>query len=214
MQRRAFTRTLATVGAVSAASLGGWPLLAQAQPALKEGSDYMRLDKPAPVDAPAGQIEVLEFFAYTCSHCFNFEPLLKDWAKQKPANVVLRRMPVGFNASMEPLQRLYFALEVLGKLDTLHDKVFQSIHVERQRLVSPESMVDWAVKQGLDKAKFTEAFTSFGVVNKAKRATQLQNAYQVEATPSLGIAGRFLVPGQGARTLVVANALIAQAPKV
>ena len=45
---------------------------------------------------------------------------------------------------------------------------------------------------------------------KAQQAVNLQDAYGVEGTPALGIAGRFYLPGQGPRTLVVANALIAE----
>ena len=48
---------------------------------------------------------------------------------------------------------------------------------------------------------------------KAKRATQLQDAYQVEGTPALGVAGRFYISGQGPRTLAVADALIAELRK-
>ena len=47
----------------------------------------------------------------------------------------------------------------------------------------------------------------------ATKATQLQDAYKVEGTPSLGVAGRFYVNGQGPRTLVVADALIAEGPQ-
>jgi protein dithiol oxidoreductase (disulfide-forming) len=51
------------------------------------------------------------------------------------------------------------------------------------------------------------------VAGKAKRAAQLQDAYQVEGTPALGVAGRYYVPGQGPRALVVADALIAEVRK-
>jgi len=36
----------------------------------------------------------------------------------------------------------------------------------------------------------------------------LQDAYQVEGTPALGVAGRFYIPGQAERTVQVASALI------
>jgi thiol:disulfide interchange protein DsbA len=56
-------------------------------------------------------------------------------------------------------------------------------------------------------------FNSFAVVGRVRRATQMQDAYEVEATPSLGIAGRFYIPGQAARTVQIANALIVEARK-
>lgn len=215
MQRREFSRALIGAGALGAATwgtLGSGLALAQV-PGLKEGSDYRKLSKPAPVDAAAGQIEVVEFFSYSCVHCYNFEPLLKDWIKTKPAHVVVRRTPVHFNAAFEPLQKIYYTLEAMDKVDELHDKVFKAMHEERVRFNDLDSIASWMAKQGLDKTKFSETFNSFGVAGKAKRATQLQDAYQVEGTPALGVAGRFYVPGQGPRTLTIANALIAEARK-
>lgn len=212
MQRRDFSRSLLVTTAMTAVGLGTVTL--HAQPAgLKEGSDFIRLKRTAPVDSPAGQIEVVEFFAYSCVHCYNFEPLLKDWMRQKPANVVIKRVPVGFNPAFEPMQRLYYTLEAMNLVETLHDKVFQAIHVDRQRLQTAEAITAWIAKQGVDQAKFTAAFNSFGVTGKVRRATQLQDAYEVEATPSLGVAGRYYVPGQAARTILVANTLIADLRK-
>jgi len=211
MQRRSFSGAL--LGSATLASIGSaWPVLAQTQ-ALREGTDYRRLSTPAPVDAPAGKIEVVEFFAYTCIHCFNFEPLLSSWMKTVPSHVSVRRVPVRFNASFEPLQKLYYTLETLGLLDRLHDKAFEAIHKERQRLNSADAIVQWAVGQGVDKAQFNQVFNSFAIAGKANRAAQLQDAYAVEGTPALGVAGRFYVPGQGPRTLTIANALIEQARK-
>jgi thiol:disulfide interchange protein DsbA len=45
---------------------------------------------------------------------------------------VVRRVPVAFNASFVPQQKLYYALEGMGKLDAVHAKVFRAIHVELQ----------------------------------------------------------------------------------
>ena len=189
-------------------------LPAQAQIAgFKEGSDYLRLQRPAPVDSKAGQIEVLEFFAYTCIHCYNFEPLLTAWMAKKPANVVVRRTPVAFSPAMEPLQRLYYALEAMGKVEALHEKAFRAVHVDKVRLQDPAVMADWIAQQGVDKTQFNQFYNSFGVAGKAKRATQLQDAYQVEGTPALCVAGRYYISGQGPRTLAVAEALIAQLRK-
>lgn len=212
MQRRDFSRSVLALGATSAVgALSGLAALpAHAQVAgLKEGTDYRRLDRQAPVDTPAGQIEVVEFFAYTCIHCFNFEPVFNDWIKQKPAHVVVRRTPVAFSEAFLPLQRLYYAFEAMGLVDSLHEKAFRAIHVEKLRLTTPEAITDWVAKQGVDRAKFTGFYNSFAVAGKAKRATQLQEAYQVEGTPALGVGGLYYISGQGPRTLAVANALIA-----
>ncbi|MGE0351368.1 thiol:disulfide interchange protein DsbA/DsbL [Hydrogenophaga sp.] len=215
MQRRVFSRSLLAAGTTAIAATSGLtltPALAQ-RVGPKEGVDFVRLPKPAPVESPAGQIEVVEFFAYSCIHCFNFEPAFEQWIQQKPSHVTVRRMPVAFSPAFVPMQRLYFALESMNLVDRLHAKVFQAIHVDRLPLTTPPAIVDWVAKQGVDRAAFTEAYNSGPTGDKAQSAVQLQDAYGVEGTPALGIAGRYYLPGQGPRTLVVANALIAELRK-
>lgn len=198
MKRRDFS---VVCGAALAAGALFSPL-AQAQAKKpEEGSEYLVLDKRAPVEAPAGKIEVVEFFWYSCPHCNAFEPTLDAWVKALPKDVYFRRVPVAFRDDFVPQQRLYYALEAMDLVDKLQTKVFQAIHVERQRLDQPPAIIDWVAKQGVDKTKFTEHFNSFSVASKATRGTQLQNAYKVEGVPSIGIAGRFYTDGSIARSM-------------
>jgi len=211
MQRRDFS--LAALAAASAGTLAALPLGAQAQgkpPA--EGKDYLLLSKPAPSEAPAGQIEVVEFFWYSCPHCNEFEPQLEAWAAKAPKDVSLRRVPVSFRPDFEPQQRLYYVLEALGKMAALHKKVFYAIHVEKQTLNTADLVTAWAQKQGIDKAKFTELYNSFPVNMKARKATQLQEAFMVDGVPALGVDGRYYtsgsLAGNMARALTVTDHLL------
>eukprot|EP01136_Pigoraptor_vietnamica_P018856 Opistho-1_new@65732 len=129
MERREFSRVL-TAGALAASGLAAWPALAQGKKP-ENGTDYLTLDKAAAVDTPAGKVEVLEFFWYSCPHCNAFEPQLESWIKQTPKDVVVRRVPVRFRADFEAQQRLYYTLEGLNKVDELHRKVFYAVHVEK-----------------------------------------------------------------------------------
>ena len=201
MQRREFSQ--AALAAASATTLAALPLGVQAQgkpPA--EGKDYLLLSKPAPTEAPAGQIEVVEFFWYSCPHCNEFEPQLEAWAAKAPKDVSLRRVPVSFRPDFEPQQRLYYVLEALGKVAALHKKVFYAIHVEKQTLNTADLVSAWAQKQGIDKAKFTELYNSFPVNMKTRKATQLQEAFMVDGVPALGVDGRYYTSGSLAGTMV------------
>ena len=178
------------------------------------GTDYLQLDKRAAVEAPAGKIEVVEFFWYSCPHCSVFEPTFDAWSKRVPKDVVVRRVPIAFRDDFAPQQRLFYALEAMGLLEQLHRKVFAAIHLEKQNLAKGDAIVDWVAKQGVDKAKFLEQYNSFSVSTKTSRATQLQNAYKVEGVPALGVGGRFYTDGSLAksmeRSLQVVEFLIAQ----
>lgn len=208
MKRREFSLA-ASAAAASALTLGtstGW---AQAA-APKEGKDYVKLGKPAPTSAPAGKIEVIEFFWYSCPHCNAFEPQFAAWKNAVPDYVVVHRVPVAFNASFVPQQKLYYALEGMNLLDTLHAKVFHAIHVERNRLAKDDDIFAWIGKQGVDVAKFKESYNSFTVSNQVRKATQLQQDYDVEGVPALGVAGRYYTDGTRAGSMVNALRVIDQ----
>lgn len=165
------------------------------------GADYLVLDKKAPVEAPAGKVEVVDFFWYNCPHCNAFEPTLDAWVDRLPKDVVVRRVPVGFRDEFVPQQRLFYALEAMDLVGKLHAKVFTAIHAEQQQLTRGEGIADWVAKQGVDKARFMEQFNSFSIATKVTRATQLQNAYKVEGVPALGVAGRFYTDGTLAKSM-------------
>jgi thiol:disulfide interchange protein DsbA len=201
MKRRDFS--LATIGA---AAVTGLPLAVQAQgPAAAkkpvEGTDYLSLDKRVPTDVGAGKIEVIEFFWYSCPHCNAFEPQFAAWKKAAPKDVVVQRVPVRFRDDFEPQQRAYYVFESLNMVDALHGKLFHAIHTERQQLNSPQALAAWADKNGLPEKKFIETYNSFGVASKARRATQLQEAFKVQGVPALGIAGRFYTDGSLTQTM-------------
>ena len=194
MKRRAFSLSAASAVAASALTLPAAPALAQARQ-IQEGKDYRRLNKPVAPEAPAGKVDVIEFFWYSCNHCNAFEPTLEAWVKAAPKDLVVRRVPVAFNASFVPQQKLYYTLAGMGKIDELHPRVFRAIHVEKQALAKDDDILAWAVKQGLDAAKFKEIYGSFTVSNQVRRATQLQDAYGVEGVPSMGVAGKYYTDG-------------------
>ena len=214
MNRREFS---VAAGAVLGAAALGLPGLALAQQKFEEGRQYRALDKRVPPDAPAGKIEVIEFFWYSCPHCNAFEPRLSAWTKKLPADVYFHRIPVAFRDDFVPQQRLYYTLETMGKVDELHAKVFDAIHNQRQPTNKEDLILDFAQKNGLDRARFQEIYNSFSVQAKARRAKQLQDQYEVQGVPSMGVAGRYITDGDMAgnmdRALQVTEYLVAEARK-
>ncbi|HEX5373786.1 MAG TPA: thiol:disulfide interchange protein DsbA/DsbL [Aquabacterium sp.] len=217
MNRREFSKqTAAMTGLGLAAGMAPWGLAHAADPV--EGSNYVKLSQRAPVSAPAGKVEVVEFFWYGCPHCYHFEPSLLPWIAKLPADVVFRRVPVAFRENPFGMhQRLFYALEGLGLLSTLHAKVFHAMHEEKLRLDTPESITEFVVRHGVDGAKFQAMFNSFGMQSKIKQARALAEAYKIDGVPALGIAGRFFTSvslnGSPEKTLATTDFLVGQARK-
>ena len=202
------------------AGLGGALPDALAQAAPIEGVHYVRLAEQAPATG-GGKVEVIEFFWYECPHCNAFEPALDAWTRRLPDDVAFRRVPVWFRE--EPFgaqQRLFYTLEALGLVPTLHRKVFQAIHSERTPMRSPEDLATFALKNGADPMVFMTTYNSFGVQTKSQQARQTATAYQVDAVPAMGVHGRYytngnlanagLPPGPVDRMLRVVDALVAK----
>jgi thiol:disulfide interchange protein DsbA len=187
MKRRDFSALFSLSAVGAAASL---PTLALAQGGPIEGKQFQRLAQ-ALTTAP-GKIEVVEFFWYGCPHCYAFEPVVHAWSKQLPDDVSFRRVHVGFRANIKLHQRLFFALEAMGKEEELLQRVFSAFHVEQLNLDSEKAIFDLAARMGLDMAKFTAAFNSFGVQTKSAQASKLSEAYRIDGVPALGIGGKFL----------------------
>jgi protein dithiol oxidoreductase (disulfide-forming) len=206
MKRRDFSAGLACSAALS-------PTLAGAQASPVEGRNYVRLNQPVTVNAPANKIEVVDFFWYGCPHCSAFEPELDAWAKRQPDYIVFSRVPVAFRA--EPFtthQRIFYALEALGLLETMHRKVFYAVHVSRMALDKPADIAAYMSKQGVDAAKFMDAFNSFTTQSKVKRANALVDGYKIDGVPAIGVQGRYYTSGTMAagndRALLVAEFLV------
>ncbi len=182
---------------------------AQPQP-LVEGQNYHLLKSAQTPEVP-GKIEVVEFFSYRCPHCASFDPLLNAWIKKLPADVVVRRVPVGaaFRPDFAAVQRLYYALDALGLEEALHGKVFDAIHKEHVELSSVEDITAFMAKQGVPKEKFLAAYNAFGVQARIRRADTMLPAYQIRNVPTLAVDGRYVVIANSLEGMIsTADALV------
>jgi thiol:disulfide interchange protein DsbA len=153
-----------------------------------------RLIAPQPVET-GDRIEVIDFFWYGCPYCNELQPALEGWNRRKPADVALRRVPAILRDSWAPHARIYYALEQLNEVERLHLKVYYGYHVEKLHMGRPDVMVEWAVKNGIGRSRWLDAYHSPEVDAKIERAKKLSEAYTVKVTPTLVVDGRYLTSG-------------------
>jgi len=174
---------LAILGFVLVSTVAAKPVL---------DKEYKLIDPAQPQPATVKGVEVLEFFNYACPHCYEFEPNLKIWLKNKPKNAEFRYVPAVFNERMIPLAKIYYALEEMGLLEKLHDKVYYAIHQQQLNLIERAILLKWIGEQAVDTKKFEATFDSFSVNNKVQRAAQMTRNYHIPGTPYLIVGGRYL----------------------
>ena len=188
--------TLLTVRRLSA---GLAALLLALTPALlaaqQAGTDYRILSPARPTEHP-GKIEVTEFFSYACPHCNEFNPQLRTWLATQQQDVVLRRVPVGFNRPpWINLARTFYALQSLSLLDKLDGPLFNAIHEKHEQLWDEDSIAQWVGKNGGSADKFAAAYASFSVNNQTVQADAMAEDYGVDGVPTLAVDGRYVALG-------------------
>lgn len=193
----------------------------------KDGAEYRTLPAPQATQAAPGKVEVVEFFMYHCPACYMLEPTIKEWAAKNADKVTFRRIHLPLTGPNDPEAHLFLTLDAMKLEDSLHDKVLHTWHVQRKQLRSDGDNLDWAVKNGIDKAKFSSVYNSFGVVTRLRGLGKVAAAYTVNSTPTLIVNGRYLTspeligksnPGvtnanAGVATMQVLDALVAMSRK-
>ncbi|MCX7059071.1 MAG: thiol:disulfide interchange protein DsbA/DsbL [Proteobacteria bacterium] len=166
-----------------------------------DGKHYTSLVPAQPTSVAPGKVEAAEVFWYHCPHCFAFDPSIENWRHSNKAPYVeFVRVPVlwSSNPSTEPLARLYYTIEALGKSETLHTLVFREIHVKNNPLfvngdptATERAHKAFLKANGVSEADFDKTYRSFSVEGKLQRAEQLTRRYKVLGVPYFVVNGRY-----------------------
>jgi thiol:disulfide interchange protein DsbA len=192
----------------------------------QEGVNYTRLVPAQPTGAPAGQVEVLEFFWYACPHCFALQPTVDAWFRSRAPYISFAPVPVLWNDGHRSLARLYYTLQALGKMPQLHAEVFKEIQVNGDPLIGADPtntaqaerlQLAFAKRLGISEADFQKQYHSFNVENNMQRADELAQRYRIAGVPTFVIDGKFVTDVQMAggpeRLMALINDLSAQEHK-
>jgi thiol:disulfide interchange protein DsbA len=138
--------------------------------------------------------------------------MLSRWLGAFPKDASFKRVPVGLgHPEWEALAKAYYALQATGDVDRLDSQIFEDIHKNHVWLYDEASITAWASKHGVNVAKFTAAFRSFGVNTSAGQAEQRAEDYRVPGVPTLAIGGKYTVDGDQAKMLTTSDQLIVMA---
>lgn len=164
------------------------------------GVDYEVLEKGQRWQAPNGKIEVAEVFAYWCSHCADFQPMVDTWKKKIPADVSFVYVPAAFDLE-DAYAKAFFAADAAKAVPRIHQPMFDAVH-EAGVLPRSNATVDelgtWLAQHGLNRTKMVASMQSKAVAERMARAQAFAVANRVSGTPTLIVNGKYVVR---ARTL-------------
>lgn len=164
------------------------------------GVDYEVLEQGQRWQAPNGKIEVAEVFAYWCSHCADFQPMVDTWKKKIPADVSFVYVPAAFDLE-DAYAKAFFAADAAKAVPKIHQPMFDAIHeagVLPRSNATVEELGTWLAQHGLNRAKMVASMQSKAVAERMARAQAFAVANRVSGTPTLIVNGKYVVR---ARTL-------------
>ncbi|MBC8225628.1 MAG: thiol:disulfide interchange protein DsbA/DsbL [Gammaproteobacteria bacterium] len=176
------------------------PIEAQNEWKFENNKHYRTLPLAEGVASLNDEIEVIEVFAYSCNHCFNFETNIELFEKTKAQYIDFKRMPVVFNEAYKMHARMYYTAESLGILDVMHNKIFKAFHLDRKQMNTEAEIFKLFSEQGISKEQFENRFRSFTVESKVNRAERLTRKYKIRSTPTMVVNGKYTSNGPSTRT--------------
>lgn len=179
-----------------AVSSGG-PIVPPQGPAPVQGTDFELIEGGQPFAAASGRIEVVEIFAYTCPACFRFQAILSPWKARLPADVNFIYMPAAFGGPGDEFARAVYAAQSMGVFEQTHEPIYAAIQVQgKLRGGSREEIAALYGDLGVDATKMASTMASFGVNAQMSRAKLFAQRSKVTGTPSVVVAGKYLVKGK------------------
>ena len=172
------------------------PAPAAPAPDFRVGVNYQPVFPAQPTSVAPGQIEVVDFFWYGCPHCNALEPYLEAWMRSKPANVVVKRVPL-MDPQKEPAARAYYVSVALGLSDKSHPAIFKAIHQSQtlpQMAVESDFQRFFSQEFGVDPKRFHALWTSPQVDAQVAQGQVLQERYDIPryGVPMLIVNGRWI----------------------
>jgi thiol:disulfide interchange protein DsbA len=139
------------------------------------------------------KIEVVELFWYGCVHCYNMDPYLDKWADNLPKDVIFKRVPAIPRKDWVESAKAYYALESLGVVNKLHEKLFDAIHKEKAfKHNDTNALINWITLNGkLEKKNVEAAFNSFSMKSKLSKSYKLFKAAGATGVPTMIIDGKY-----------------------
>ena len=175
------------------------------------GEHYVVLDKPV-ATRDKSKVEVIEMFSYGCAHCYEFEPLVKQWGSAQGKDVDFWFFPAVWNEPMRLLAKAFYVAQELNVAEKIHLPLFSKVVLEQQSVRNESDLADLFEKYGVDKKDFSKAFNSKSVTEQVNKAEQRVADYKPVGVPEIVVNGKYRIgrmrAGGQAEMLAVADFLI------
>jgi protein dithiol oxidoreductase (disulfide-forming) len=155
------------------------------------GIDYVQLDKPS-LGLSNGLIEVYEFFSYSCGHCREADNVISGWAATRK-DVDYKRIPAVWDTQTSIHAMIYHSMEGLGLIGTLHNKVFDEIHLKNNKMLTRDEVLTTIEGYGVLRSQFLAQVKSFRIASNIQLSGGSTREFEIRTLPTLVVDGRFKI---------------------
>ncbi len=163
---------------------------------LTEGRDYEILSRTIPaLPVNKGKIEILEAYSFTCSHCRNFDPVIRAHIKTLNKDTVFRPEHVVWDKqAYRELARISATITQTKTQDTLNPLVYRAIFQDGVELYKPEVFKKWLKQQkGFNQTKFISVYSSSKTLKEVNRMEQFTHDFNLDSVPTVIVGGKYKV---------------------
>jgi protein dithiol oxidoreductase (disulfide-forming) len=137
---------------------------------------------------------VYEFFSLGCPACFATESFVKDWMLTKPAGIKFVKVHVAYGRpDWGAMAQAFYAAEKLGIKEKAVEKLFEFIHVKKNRVSNIVHLVPVFEELGVDKKTLLKTANSFAVKSKIRKADNMAGALKSGSVPDFVVNGRYRI---------------------
>lgn len=160
-------------------------------PSYHQGSQFIRIKPPLPVNEHPGKVEVVEMFFYACPHCYRLDPKLEQWLQNKPY-VEFHRIPAIVGPTWADQARAFYMAKALGRLDELHPELFKAIHKDGKQIYNSYGVIDFFVDHGVDRQQALKLYYSDAIAQAVNDARVRTVKYRLNGVPAVVINGEYV----------------------
>lgn len=155
----------------------------QAQSAIQENAAQLFQAGSTTVGNPKGNVTIVEFFDYQCSHCKKMGPTMDSLVKKDSGlRVIYKEFPI-FGKSSETASRAALAAGMQGKYLQMHNELLKT-----EKRLDDQIVMDIAKNLGLDMEKLKKDMDSKEVTDTLDSTRQLAEKLHLMGTPAFIVA--------------------------
>jgi thiol:disulfide interchange protein DsbA len=132
-------------------------------------------------------------FSYGCSHCYEFEPIIKQWGKQQAGDVDFWFFPAVWSKAMKLYAKAFYTIDELDVAEKIHFPLFTAIEIEQKSIRNESDLANFFASYGVGKKAFTETFNSTVVEDQVRQAEERVRSYKPAGVPEVVVNGKYRV---------------------